>query len=183
MILAWCCFSPGFCWRHPPVTTALAFYAGTGTWRGEGSWRGALAVDHPEAVMHFPFSYLISQQSILSLPSRVAHGCSPTENQKGRVSILTHLPRASAATSPLWSFVHSGHLPGLICGWTRWLGSEAGGALSEKGSRSLAQCCLSFALCHISWKEMNRYFLLGAIILLVAFLRCRHPAQMWFISL
>lgn len=62
--------------------------------------------------------------------------------------------------------------------------AEAGDTLSKKSSRSLAPCCLFFALVlHIPCTEVDWHFLLGAVVLLVASVRCRHPIQMWFISL
>lgn len=60
---------------QPPLPSPSAADAGS---RGGGrSWRGALAAARPEALPHLPFSDLVSQHSVLSLPPRLPVGVDP----------------------------------------------------------------------------------------------------------
>lgn len=60
---------------QPPLPSPSG--AGAGSRGGGRSWRGALAADHPEALPHLPFSHLVSQRSVLSLPPRLLAGVDP----------------------------------------------------------------------------------------------------------
>lgn len=120
-----------------------------------------------------------STECFVIAPRGLPMGVEPPKT--GRASSLMHLSRASAAASLLRTV---GVWQVSCQGWAGRLMAEAGHILSKKSSRSLAPCCLFFALVlHIPCTEVDWHFLLGAVVLLVASVRCRHPIQMWFISL
>lgn len=164
---------------QPPLPSPSA--AGAGSRGGGRSWRGALAADRPEALPHLPFPDLVSQHSVSSLPPRLPMGVDPPN--KGPSLQPDALAQSQGCSLPplklhaRWAFARSR------------LGTSGVTALRSRRctfgkGQQVSGSALPF-LCpppSYSLHGDESPFLLGAVTLLLAFVRCSHRAQMWLIS-
>lgn len=102
--------------------------------------------------------------------------------QRGTASHLMHPPHTSTAASPVCrrAFASSGFWDQQV-GWPQRLEVSF---LQEQPSFWTSTPFFFLFFIQISCTEMNcvSHFLVGAVALLAAFVKCRHPTQMCFIS-